>query len=154
MPKAAVKSKLHKICKAPLPNIHQAHNPAGTFLPKFPAAMFTTAWPPVLILILDGSLPSETEEETALVVAALPASAFMDLPSNSFFLYLIPSLFLAVLAGSVPLDTKLPKYLLIPHAVHGDPSHQTRGSSTDLFWITTSLLAPAEMIDRIHESHT
>lgn len=126
MPQAAVETKLYKIRKAPVPDIHHAHNPTGRFLPKFPAhgdesAMFRTMWPPVLILILEGSLPSEAEEEMALVLAVLPASAFMGLPSNSFFLYFIPSLFLSVLAGSVSVDTKLSKYLLSSHAIHVKP---------------------------------
>lgn len=126
MPKAAVETKLCKVCKAPVPDIHRAHNPKGRFLPKFPAdrdesAMFRTVWPPVLNLILEVSLPSEAKEEMAVVVAVLPASAFMGLLSNSFFLYFIPSLFLSFLAGSVSVDTKLSKYLWISHAIHVKP---------------------------------
>lgn len=118
------------------------------FLPKFPAdrdesATFRTVWPPVLILILDGSLPSEAEEEMGVVRAVLPASAFMGLPSNSFFILSRLCSFQSWLAVFLSIQNYQNTCWSLMQFMW---SHQTRGSSTDLFWITASLLASFERL--------
>lgn len=159
MPMSSIRTKLHKIYKAPvsryLPYIPKPRLPVQMSPSRDLSAMFnlpsSVLFLPMLgaeegaALTLDCALWDQGGCCHGASLSILGSALEVILPS--FHLISVP-----FQVGSVSVHKEFSENMLASYAILGGPRHQTRRTSTALSWITASILNFSETVGWIHES--